>query len=344
MHTEYFYLSSNSNFNQNTKSNIMKQVIFEQTGMPTEVLKLEEAPIPQPKPHEVRIKVTARNINPSDIMFVRGMYGITPKLPSSAGFEAAGVIDQSDEKNSIPVGTRVIFTAIGTWKEYICVPAQLVIPTPEGMSDEIACQAFVNPLTAYGMLETSGLLRGDWVLVTAGASAYGKLVIQMAKQKGIHVACTVRRDEQKTLLTNLGADLIINTEKDKLQKVIMEKTDGGVNVIFDAVGGILGAKALACLKPRGKMMVFGLLSLENIPLNSGLLIFKNLKVEGFWLTTYMENLNQEQRENAFRTVFTYLLTQKVKVDIQATYPLEEFKEALEEYEKGGRNGKVILVS
>ncbi|WP_194974884.1 zinc-dependent alcohol dehydrogenase family protein [Aquiflexum lacus] len=322
----------------------MKQVIFEQTGMPTEVLKLEEAPIPQPKPHEVRIKVTARNINPSDIMFVRGMYGITPKLPSSAGFEAAGVIDQSDEKNSIPVGTRVIFTAIGTWKEYICVPAQLVIPTPEGMSDEIACQAFVNPLTAYGMLETSGLLRGDWVLVTAGASAYGKLVIQMAKQKGIHVACTVRRDEQKTLLTNLGADLIINTEKDKLQKVIMEKTDGGVNVIFDAVGGILGAKALACLKPRGKMMVFGLLSLENIPLNSGLLIFKNLKVEGFWLTTYMENLNQEQRENAFRTVFTYLLTQKVKVDIQATYPLEEFKEALEEYEKGGRNGKVILVS
>lgn len=322
----------------------MKQVIFQQTGIPSEVLKLEETSIPQPKPHEVRIKVTARNINPSDIMFVRGMYGITPKLPSSAGFEAAGVVDQSDEKNSIPVGTRVIFTAIGTWKEYICVPAQLVIPTPEGMSDEIACQAFVNPLTAYGMLETSGLLRGDWVLVTAGASAYGKLVIQMAKQKGIHVACTVRRDEQKVLLTNLGADMVINTEKEKLQNVIMEKTDGGVNVVFDAVGGTLGAKALACLKPGGKMMVFGLLSLENIPLNSGLLIFKNIKVEGFWLTTYMESLNQEQRENAFRTVFTYLLTQKVKVDIQATYPLEQFKEALEEYEKGGRNGKVILVS
>jgi NADPH:quinone reductase-like Zn-dependent oxidoreductase len=344
MHTEYFYLSSSSKPYKNIKSKKMKQVIFKQTGIPQEVLELEEAPIPQPKPHEVRIKITARNINPSDIMFVRGMYGITPKLPSSAGFEAAGVVEQSDEKNSIPVGTRVIFTAIGTWKEYVCVPAQLVIPTPEGMSDEVACQAFVNPLTAHGMLETSGLLRGDWVLVTAGASAYGKLVIQMAKQKGINVACTVRRDEQKSLLTNLGADLVINTEKEKLQKVIMEKTDGGVNVVFDAVGGVLGAKAIACLKPNGKMMVFGLLSLENIPLNSGLLIFKNLKVEGFWLTTYMESLNKEQRENAFRTVFTHLLTQKVKVDIQATYPLEQFKEAIEEYEKGGRNGKVILVS
>ena len=322
----------------------MKQVIFDQTGIPAEVLKLEETAIPQPKPHEVRIKVTARNINPSDIMFVRGMYGITPKLPSSAGFEAAGVVDVSDEKGSIPVGTRVIFTAIGTWKEYVCVPAQLVIPTPEGMTDAVACQAFVNPLTAYGMLETSGLLRGDWVLVTAGASAYGKLVIQMAKQKGIQVACTVRRDDQKPLLVNLGADLVINTEKEKLQKTIMEKTDAGVNVVFDAVGGVLGAKALSCLKPNGKMMVFGLLSLENIPLNSGLLIFKNIKLEGFWLTTYMESLNQEQRENAFRTVFTYLLTQKVKVDIQATYPLEQFMQAIEEYEKGGRNGKVILVS
>ena len=134
----------------------MKQVIFHQTGLPSEVLQLEEAPMPQPKPHEVRIKVTARNINPSDIMFVRGMYGITPKLPSSAGFEAAGVVDASDESNSIPVGTRVIFTAIGTWKEYVCIPAALVIPTPQGMTDEVACQAFINPLTAFGMIETSG--------------------------------------------------------------------------------------------------------------------------------------------------------------------------------------------
>jgi NADPH:quinone reductase-like Zn-dependent oxidoreductase len=322
----------------------MKQVIFNQTGFPNEVLKLEEAPIPQPKPHEVRIRVTARNINPSDIMFVRGMYGIAPKLPSSAGFEAAGVVDLSDEKNTIPAGTRVIFTSIGTWKEYVCVPAQLVIPTPEGMSDEVACQAFINPLTAYGMLETSGLIRGDWVLITAGASAYGKLVIQMAKQKGINIACTVRRDEQKAYLTSLGADLVVNTEKEKLQKIIMEKTDEGVNVVFDAVGGTLGARALSCLKNNGKMMVFGLLSLENIPLNSGLLIFKNIKVEGFWLTSYLESLKQEERETAFRTVFTHLISNKVKVDIQSTFPLEKFKEALEEYEKGGRNGKVILVS
>lgn len=322
----------------------MKQVVFNETGMPLDVLKLEEVDMPTPKSHEVRIRVTARNINPSDIMFIRGMYGITPKLPSSAGFEAAGVVETFDAENKIPVGTRVIFTAIGTWKEYVCVPAAMVIPTPAGISDEVACQAFVNPLTAYGMLEKSGLKEGDWLLVTAGASAFGKLVIQLGKKKGIKIACTVRRDEQKSLLEGLGADLVINTEKEKLQKVIMEKTDGGVAVVFDAVGGTLGARALASLKSGGLMMVFGLLSLENIPLNSGLLIFKNLKVEGFWLTTWMESLNAEERNTAFKTVFGMLLSQQMKVDVDAVFPLEQFAEALQAYETSGRNGKIILSS
>ena len=90
-------------------------------------------------------------------------------------------------------------------------------------------------------------------------------------------------------------------------------------------------------------MVFGLLSLESIPLNSGLLIFKNLKVEGFWLTTWIEGLSAEARQKAFKTVFSHLLSQNVKLDVAATYPLEQFREALEAYEKGGRNGKILLV-
>jgi NADPH:quinone reductase-like Zn-dependent oxidoreductase len=322
----------------------MKQVVFHTTGLPDEVLKLEEVEIPKAGPKEVLIKVTARNINPSDIMFVRGMYGIIPKLPSSAGFEAVGIIEEEDEVGTFKKGTKVIFTAIGTWKEYVAVPAHLLIPVPSGMSDEVACQAFVNPLTAYGMIETSGLQAGDWLLVTAGASAFGKLAIQMASQKGIKIACTVRRDDQKAMLQELGADVVVNTENEKLPKVIAEHTGEGVHVVFDAVGGLLGARALSCLRTNGKMFVFGLLSLENIPLNSGLLIFKNLKVEGFWLSTWMESLSAASRQMVFKTIFTHLLSEKVKVDIEATYPLESFQEAIKAYEKEGRNGKIILVS
>jgi len=81
----------------------MKELIFDQTGTPQEVLYLKESELPEAKAHEVLIRVTARNINPSDIMFVRGMYGITPKLPSSAGFEACGVVEKADEAGLLPL-------------------------------------------------------------------------------------------------------------------------------------------------------------------------------------------------------------------------------------------------
>jgi NADPH:quinone reductase-like Zn-dependent oxidoreductase len=322
----------------------MKELIFEQTGFPQDVLQLKESPIPTPKAHEVLIRVTARNINPSDIMFIRGMYGIVPKLPSSAGFEACGVVEKGDEAGKVKEGTRVMFTAIGTWRDYICLPSAMVIPVPDAMPDEVACQAFVNPMTAFAMIQKSGLKTGDWLLITAGASAFGKFAIQMAKAQGIKVAATVRHDAQKEVLEKLGADLIVNSDSEKLQKVIPEKTEGGVHVIFDAVGGTLGAKALSCLRPKGKMMVFGALALENMPVNSGLMIFKDLKIEGFWLSSWIEEMSEADRAKVFRSVFGFLMNDESTIDVSAKYSLEEFKEALTAYETPGRNGKILLMS
>jgi NADPH:quinone reductase-like Zn-dependent oxidoreductase len=272
------------------------------------------------------------------------MYGIAPKLPSSAGFEACGVVEKSDESEKIKAGTRVMFTSIGTWKEYLSLPAAGVIPVPDTMSDEVACQAFVNPMTAFAMLEKSGLTEGDWLLITAGASAFGKFAIQMAKSKGIKVAATVRHDSQKKVLENLGANLVVNTDMNKLQQVVPDGTGGGVHVVFDAVGGVLGAKALSCLRPKGKMMVFGALALENMPVNSGSLIFKNLRMEGFWLSSWMEEISEDERTRAFQTVFGFLLDDKSQIDVAGTFKLEEFQAALQAYEKPGRNGKILLIS
>ena len=130
----------------------MKAAQFKNTGNPSEVLEVQEVETPIPRAGEVRIKVTACNINPSDIMFIKGMYGITPKLPAVGGFEAAGVIDSAGEGVSLKPGQRVIFTALGVWQEYVIADAKGLIPTPENMTDEVACQAFVNPFTAYAML------------------------------------------------------------------------------------------------------------------------------------------------------------------------------------------------
>jgi len=326
----------------------MKEVIFEETGKPSEVLKVREAPAPEPKPHEVQIQVKARNINPSDLMFIRGRYGIKPDLPSSAGFEAAGVVSISDAEGKYPVGTRVMFTAqgtnMGTWREYITLPAKQVIPMPDAMSFEVACQAFVNPVTAVAMVNKANLNAGEWVLLTAGASAFGKFAIQVAKAKGINVACTVRHDEQKEYLTLLGADLVINTEKEDLKKVISGKIEAGVSAVFDAVGGELGAQAFSCLKSKGKMYVFGVLSLQKMPLDTGAMIFKETTIEGFWLSSILQQISNEDRASLYKETQEFLMRDDSKADVAAKFPLTEVKAAIEAYNKPGRNGKILLVS
>ncbi|MCE7054590.1 zinc-dependent alcohol dehydrogenase family protein [Algoriphagus sp. AGSA1] len=326
----------------------MKEVIFEETGRAMDVLKVREAPIPEPKPLEVQIEVKARNINPSDLMFIRGRYGVKPDLPSSAGFEAAGIVSKADAEGKFPVGTRVMFTSqgtnMGTWREYITLPVRQVFPMPEGMSFEVACQAFVNPVTAVAMVNRSGLKAGDWLLVTAGASAFGKFAIQVARSKGINVVCTVRHDEQKAYLTEFGAQLVVNTEKEDLKQAISTIVADGVSAVFDAVGGELAANALSCIRPLGKMFVFGVLSMQDLPLNTGLLIFKEITIEGFWLSSLLKRINDEERAKLYQETQGFLMRNDTRAEVAEKFPLTEVKAAIEAYNKPGRNGKILLVS
>jgi NADPH:quinone reductase-like Zn-dependent oxidoreductase len=321
----------------------MKRIEFHTLGHPEKVLQVVEVAVPTPEPGFVRLKVTAANINPADTMFIRGLYGITPQLPSPAGFEGVGIVDDpGDGTTALSKGMRVIFSTIGAWQEYVCVPAKTVIPIPDSLSDEVACQAFVNPFTAWGMLAESGLKEGQWLLLTAGASAFSKFVIQLAVKRGIQVICTVRRDEQKAALLALGVKGVINTETESLSKQANAISQGGVDVVFDAIGGTIGAKALNALKPGGLMMVYGLLSLENIPLNSGLLIFKNLQVKGFWLTTWLASLEAKHRKEVISNVLGMLIAAEIKADTEAAYTLEEAVKALEHANAPGRTGKIIF--
>ncbi|WP_395373665.1 zinc-dependent alcohol dehydrogenase family protein [Marinicella sp. W31] len=321
----------------------MKSVQFTQLGMPADVLRIEDIAMPEPAAGEVRIKVSTCNINPSDVFFIQGTYGIQPQLPSSAGFEAAGTIDACGADVDLPVGMRVIFSAMGVWQEYVTVPASIIVPVPENMSDDVACQAFINPYTAFGMLQQADLQAGQWLMLTAGGSAFGQLVIQLCQQRGINTICTVRRDDAIDYLKELGATEVVNTEKQDLLESVNACTQGaGVNGIFDAVGGPLAAQALDCLAANSTMYVFGLMSLKNIPLNSGLMIFKNLTVKGFWLTSWLDSLNTAEKIEVTQQVLGMLAQQKLSTTVEARYALEDIHKAIEHAESPGRKGKIIL--
>jgi NADPH:quinone reductase-like Zn-dependent oxidoreductase len=323
---------------------IMKKILFEKTGKPADILQVVETEITEPKANEVRIRVKASPINPSDVMFVQGLYGLKPVLPSGAGFEGSGIIDKVGEGINLAVGTKVSFMGTGAWAEYVCVPQQAVISLPDEISFETASQTFVNPFTAWAMLHESGLQAGDWLLLTAGGSAFAQLVIQLAVAKGIKVICTVRRNVQKEQLLALGATAVINTTEDFLPKKVKQLTEGKfATACFDATGGELGKLALQSLTDNATMWVYGLLSLEETPVHNGLMLFKNLTIKGFWLSTWIVKVAKDVRKQAAIDVIGLLASKKLEIKVDATYALQDCIKAVAHSESEGRTGKILLV-
>lgn len=322
---------------------MIKRVVFHQYGKPADILNIEEITKPTPQPDDVLIKVIASPINPSDIMFVQNLYGIRPQLPSPAGFEGVGIVEQTGSNAKIAIGTRVSFTGIGAWGEYVLTNHRTLIPVPEAMKDDVAAQLFVNPFTAVAMVEESGVQAGEWLMITACASALGKMVIQICKMRGIKTIGTVRRNDLNDELKALGLDEIINTEEDSIPKRVNLITDHkGVKAVLECVGGHTASEAVKSLGRGGIMLIYGLLSLQDPNINIGLMIFRELTLKGFWLTDWMKRTDMLIRQRVASEVITLLSTGQVQMPIEATYPLEDIKKAVIHAEASGRWGKILV--
>src|SRR5206468_699626 len=144
---------------------------------------------PPPGRGRVRVRILASPVNPSDLLFVRGVYGRKPSPPATPGFEGVGVVEES---GGGLLGRRVLRRRVavlngsgGNWQEQVVVPAQQAVPVPAGLPDEQAASFFVNPATALAM--TRHVLRvpaGAWLLQTAAGSALGRMIIRLGRQEG----------------------------------------------------------------------------------------------------------------------------------------------------------------
>ncbi|HEX5271398.1 MAG TPA: alcohol dehydrogenase catalytic domain-containing protein, partial [Gemmataceae bacterium] len=182
----------------------MKAAIFDRFGVPEEVLQVRDVADPEPGPGEVRVRMSASPVNPSDLLVVRGEYGRLPTLPATPGFEGVGVVEKSGGGllalvRRLKPGRRVavIVAGGGAWAQLAVVPARQVIPLPDDIPDEQAAAFFVNPASALAM--TRHVLKvpaGEWLLQTAAGSALGRMVIRLGKRHGFRTLNVVRRREQ----------------------------------------------------------------------------------------------------------------------------------------------------
>ena len=325
----------------------MRAIRFHHFGPPDEVLQLEDLPEEVPGPGQVRLRLTQRPINPSDLLTISGHYGRLPRLPAVPGLEGVGRVEALGEGVSgWRVGDRAIpLGAGGTWRESAVVAAAQLLPVPDEVSDETAAQFVVNPVTAWVMLEEGlGLQPGDWLAQTAAGSALGRLVIELAQLRGYHTVNFVRRVEQVAELRALGADAVFSTDEADIVGRVRGLTDGrGVAGALDAVGGETGALALRCLRSGGTLIVYGLLGGEPLPLHNGEMLFRGLTVRGFWLTHWFQHKPPQRVQTTLRDLMGLMAAGQLLPAVEAAYDLADVRAAAAHAQQPGRQGKIVLI-
>lgn len=307
-------------------------------------LQYAEAPLPQPKAGEVRVKVAAVGLNFVEIYQRKGLYPL-PR-PFSPGGEFAGVVDAVGEGVSeFQVGERVA-TASGSggYAEYALAPAARTVLVPESLSLEQAAAVMLQGLTAhYLAYSTYPLKEGETALVHAAAGGVGQLLVQMAKKCGAQVIATVSNAEKAALARAAGADQVILYSSEDFEAEVKRLTGGqGVEVVYDGVGQATFAKSLNCLKPRGYMVLYGQASGPVEPINPQILnqkgsIFLTRPSLGHYLLTRRELLQRSL------DLFSWMLAGELRVRVDRTFALAEAAAAQTYMEQRGTRGKVLLL-
>lgn len=324
----------------------MRSIRFERFGEPADVLQLAELPVPEPRAGQALVHLRARPINPSDLMTIRGTYGLRPMLPATPGYEGMGVVERLGPNTAgVAIGLRVIpLGARGTWQEYVSVDESQLLPVPDTVSDATAAQFVVNPLTAWVMLtEELNVQPDQWLLQTAAGSTLGRMVLQIAKIRGFKTINVVRRRAQVEELKALGAEEVIATEDEDMVERVKAITKGaGVLAAIDAVAGKTGGEVVRSLGRKGVVLVYGLLSGKPIPVDPGYLLMRCATVRGFWLAEWFQSAPKERQQGAAAELVALMAAGKILPPVEAEYDLADFGAAVRHAETPGRHGKVLL--
>jgi NADPH:quinone reductase len=321
----------------------MKAIQVNKTGGP-DVLTVVDLPVPQPKENEVVVKVAASGVNFIDIYQREGRYKIP--LPFILGQEGAGTVSAvGADVKEVRVGDRVAWTGImGSYAEYVAVPADRAVTIPQGINEQQAAAAMLQGMTAHYLShDTYHLKKGDTALVHAAAGGVGLLLVQMAHNIGARVIGTVSTEEKARLAKEAGADeIIIYTQVDFESETKRLTANNGVQAVYDSVGKTTFDKGLNLLAPRGIMVLYGgssgavpLFELTTLSQKGSLYITRPT------LANYIAS--RAELVSRSSAVFGMISSGNLKLRIQYTYPLAEVLRAHRDLESRKTTGKLLLI-
>jgi NADPH:quinone reductase-like Zn-dependent oxidoreductase len=329
---------------------VMKSVRFRQYGEPAKVLAVEERPVPEPGKDEARVRMLATPVNPSDLLYVRGLYaGVQAHFPAPAGFEGVGIVDAlGSGARDLARGQRVsvVNGQGGNWAEYTLVSARDLIPVADDVPDEQAASFVINPASAILMLHhVLAVPRGEWLLQSAAGSQIGHMLIRLAKRAGIKTINIVRRREAVAELRQLGADAVIVSTDGPIDEQVRDIAGpDGVRYAVDPVAGETGTQLFKALHEEGRMLLYGSLSGEPIRVGDDprYILAGRRVLEVFWLGYWLPRLETEARRQLMDAIAGLVRDGILETSPGRRYSLDEIGAAVTEAESARNQGKVLL--
>ncbi len=326
------------------------------TAAPSTRVELVEKPIPTAGDGEVLIKMAATTCNPSDLAYISGQYGLTTNYGSVAGLEGTGLVVDAGagpfgdtlKGMRVACSSKISSGYDGTWAEYMVTNANQCMPIIADIPDDMAATLIVNPFTAFSLLDRAEELGAKAVVQNAAASQVGKLVVCVAKRRGIKVISTVRRQEQKDRLLELGAEhVLITSDADFNAQLKALSHELGATVFFDCVAGPDSAAVLTNMPISTTAIVFGRLNTDAGDVlgghySVGHMIFADTRIEGFWLSSKLIGIKPEILLARSAEIQNLFKEDALVLDVRGHYDIENFAGAMDDYALNMSKGKAIL--
>ncbi len=323
----------------------MKQVILDRYGPPQEVARCADvADVGAPAPDEVVFDVLAFPINPADISFCKGTYRLRPPLPATPGAECVGRVTAIGSGVAhVKPGDLVINLQRENWAQKRRVRSEDVIAIPAAMDLRQAAMLRINPPTALLLLtDIVDLGPGDWVIQNVANSAVGRLLIRLARARGVRTVNVVRRESLFGELTALGADVGV-VDGPGLADAVKARTGGALARLgIDAVSGQATARLSACVADGGIVCNYGSMSGEDPMMPRSALTSGGQTLVGFILGRALASRSLAEIRTIYADLGRQVLDGTLSAPVEHVYPIEEIKAALAHAQRGARTGKILV--
>lgn len=302
----------------------------------------KDMPAPEPATGQARISIAACGLNFADLLMQDGTYQERPPLPFIPGMEIAGTVDALGPNTAgPPIGTRVALVAgLGGLAQSGCFAVSRLVALPDSMPFADAAAFQIAYGTSHLALDHRAHLQpGETLLVFGAAGGVGLTAVELGKKMGAKVIACARGKDRLAVAQTAGADILIDSESPTLKDQL--KALGGLDVVYDPVGGTNFITALRATKPEGRLLTIGFASGDVPQIPANLLLVKNLTVIGLYFGGYL-GFAPDRLAASLATLFGWYASGDLKPHISHILPFDRLHDGMDLLRHRKATGKIVI--